>query len=184
MQEYPRCWATRARPTPVLPEVGSTMVPPGLSSPSASAASIIFTAIRSLELPPGLRYSTFATTVPAPAGTTEFRRTSGVPPMRSLMCCAIRMRSSSQAISGHAHPTPTAAEPRHVQVLAGGFADVLTDLAQRTDCLGHHRGGQLEVVHLAGPHPYFRRHTNRRKSLCRQLSVVQQHLGSGHMDQR
>ena len=73
------------------------MVPPGLSWPLASAASIIFTAMRSFELPPGLRYSILATTVPAPSGTTAFRRTSGVPPMRSLMCWAIRMRSSSQA---------------------------------------------------------------------------------------
>ncbi|CAG7268318.1 hypothetical protein PICSAR26_04276 [Mycobacterium avium subsp. paratuberculosis] len=68
------------------------MVPPGFSAPLASAASIILTAIRSLELPPGLRYSTLAATMPAPSGTTEFSRTSGVPPMRSLMCCAIRMR--------------------------------------------------------------------------------------------
>ena len=66
MHLYPRCWATSARPTPVLPEVGSTMVPPGLSSPLASAASIILIAMRSLELPPGLRYSIFAATVPAP----------------------------------------------------------------------------------------------------------------------
>ena len=32
----------------MLPDVGSTMVPPGFSSPLASAASIIFTAMRSL----------------------------------------------------------------------------------------------------------------------------------------
>ncbi|OBH74232.1 hypothetical protein A5682_03995 [Mycobacterium mantenii] len=83
----------------MLPEVGSTMVPPGRSCPLASAASIILTAIRSFELPPGLRYSTLAATMPAPSGTTEFSRTNGVPPMRSLMCCAIRMRSSSQAVS-------------------------------------------------------------------------------------
>ena len=56
----------------MLPDVGSTIVPPGFSSPLASAASIIFTAMRSLELPPGLRYSILATTLPAPSGTTEF----------------------------------------------------------------------------------------------------------------
>ena len=55
-------WATIASPTPVLPEVGSTIVPPGLSSPEASAASIIRTAIRSFTEPPGLRYSTLAST--------------------------------------------------------------------------------------------------------------------------
>ncbi len=51
---------------PVLPDVGSTMVPPGFSSPEASAASTILTAMRSLELPPGLRYSTLAATRPDP----------------------------------------------------------------------------------------------------------------------
>ncbi len=56
----------------MLPEVGSTMVPPGLSSPLASAASIILIAMRSFELPPGLRYSILAATTPEPSGTTEF----------------------------------------------------------------------------------------------------------------
>lgn len=44
---YPRTAPTSARPTPVLPEVGSMMVPPGRSRPSRSAASIMATAIRS-----------------------------------------------------------------------------------------------------------------------------------------
>ena len=39
---------------PVLPLVASTMVPPGLSSPDASAASIIETPMRSLTLLAGL----------------------------------------------------------------------------------------------------------------------------------
>ncbi len=46
----------------MLPEVGSTMVPPGFSSPEASAASIIRSAMRSFTDPPGFRYSTFTTT--------------------------------------------------------------------------------------------------------------------------
>ena len=56
-----------ASPTPVLPEVGSTIVPPGWSSPEASAASIIRSAIRSFTEPPGLRYSTLASTSGPPA---------------------------------------------------------------------------------------------------------------------
>ena len=44
-------------------EVGSTIVPPGLSSPDASAASIMRRAMRSFTDPPGLRYSTLASTV-------------------------------------------------------------------------------------------------------------------------
>ncbi|SLH21675.1 Uncharacterised protein [Mycobacteroides abscessus subsp. abscessus] len=67
----------------MLPEVGSTMVPPGFSWPDFSAASIIFTAIRSFELPPGLRYSILAATRPAFGPTTLLSRTRGVLPMRS-----------------------------------------------------------------------------------------------------
>ena len=50
-----------ARPIPVLPEVGSTMVIPGRSSPLASAASIIEMPMRSLTEPPGLNDSSLAT---------------------------------------------------------------------------------------------------------------------------
>ena len=41
----------------MLPEVGSTIVAPGLSAPDASAASTIETAIRSLIEPPGFERS-------------------------------------------------------------------------------------------------------------------------------
>ena len=43
-----------ARPVPVLPEVGSMIVPPALSFPSRSAASIRRSATRSLIDPPGI----------------------------------------------------------------------------------------------------------------------------------
>src|SRR4051794_38995831 len=79
---YPRSWATMARPTPVLPEVGSTIVPPGRSAPEASAASIIRTAIRSLTEPPGLKYSTLAITWPSRPAVTFRSRTRGVFPIR------------------------------------------------------------------------------------------------------
>ncbi len=76
-----------ASPMPVLPEVGSTIVPPGFSSPDASAASIIRTAMRSFTDPPGLKYSTLARTVGARSGVrfsvTRRSRTSGVLPIRS-----------------------------------------------------------------------------------------------------
>ena len=74
-----------ASPTPVLPEVGSTIVPPGWSSPEASAASIIRSAMRSFTEPPGFRYSTFASTrgaSPSPSSDVE-SRSSGVLPIRS-----------------------------------------------------------------------------------------------------
>ena len=56
---YPRTAATRASPIPVLPLVGSTMVPLGLSFPCRSASLIMLRQIRSLTLPPGLKNSTF-----------------------------------------------------------------------------------------------------------------------------
>jgi len=63
------------------------MVPPGLSSPDRSAASIIRTAIRSLTEPPGLKYSTLARTSGAVAGSRWLvipcSWTSGVLPISS-----------------------------------------------------------------------------------------------------
>ena len=52
--------AARARPMPVLPAVGSMMVPPGRSSPRCSASRIIQAPIRSFTLPPGLYHSSLA----------------------------------------------------------------------------------------------------------------------------
>src|SRR5439155_1184893 len=75
--------AAMARPTPVLPDVGSTIVPPGRSLPSRSAASIMRRPIRSLTEPPGFRYSSFASTVASIPRTRRWRRTSGVLPTRS-----------------------------------------------------------------------------------------------------
>ena len=56
----------------MLPEVGSTIVPPGFSRPSCSAASIMATAGRSLTLPPGLSISSLATTVQDRPSVTRF----------------------------------------------------------------------------------------------------------------
>ena len=57
---YPFAAATAAIPIPVLPDVGSIIVAPGLSFPLSSASSIIFNAILSLTLPAGLKYSNLA----------------------------------------------------------------------------------------------------------------------------
>ncbi len=67
----------------MLPDVGSTIVPPGFSSPDSSAASIMRSAMRSFTEPPGLKYSTLASTVGASPSVTELSLTSGVFPMRS-----------------------------------------------------------------------------------------------------
>ena len=44
----------------MLPDVASTIVPPGCNSPDSTAAWIIAAAIRSLTEPPGLKYSNLA----------------------------------------------------------------------------------------------------------------------------
>src|SRR5215218_8315906 len=65
---------------PVLPDVGSSTVQPGCSSPSASAFSIIARAGRSLMEPVGLRSSGFAHSRTCGAGESDGRPTSGVSP--------------------------------------------------------------------------------------------------------
>src|SRR5690349_18859225 len=60
---------------PVLPLLASTIVSPGRSSPSRSARSIMYLAIRSFTDPDGLRYSSL-TQIPSTC-------TSGVPPIAS-----------------------------------------------------------------------------------------------------
>lgn len=46
---------------PVFPEVGSMSVSPGFIIPARSASSTILRPMRSFTLPPGLKYSHFAT---------------------------------------------------------------------------------------------------------------------------
>jgi hypothetical protein len=82
--------AAIASPIPVLPDVPSMMVPPGLSWPLRSASSIIRTAIRSLMELPGLKVSIFARTVASVTPRVmRLMRTIGVWPMVSRMVLAI-----------------------------------------------------------------------------------------------
>src|SRR2546429_3016521 len=75
--------AAMASPWPVLPEVGSTIVPPGLRSPFSSAASIIRTPMRSFTLPPGFSISSLARMVGFTPAMARWSRTSGVFPIAS-----------------------------------------------------------------------------------------------------
>jgi hypothetical protein len=84
MQRYPLSAAAIARPTPVFPDVGSTIVPPGFSFPSRSAASIIARPIRSFTEPPGFRYSSFARIVGATSAPIRSSLTIGVSPTRLI----------------------------------------------------------------------------------------------------
>src|SRR5437016_7914195 len=83
MHLYPLTAATIASATPMFPEVGSTMVPPGFSNPLRSASSTTASAIRSLTLRPGLHASTFAQTVAPTPTVTWLSRMRGVLPTAS-----------------------------------------------------------------------------------------------------
>ena len=85
MSLYPLTAQAKARPIPVLPEVHSMTVPPGLSWPLRSAASIMLRAIRSLTLCPGLKYSTLARTGQGKSSAIWFIRIMGVLPMAPRM---------------------------------------------------------------------------------------------------
>src|SRR5258708_2247992 len=85
---YPFIAAAIASPTPVLPDVGSTMVPPGCNNPFCSASSIIAKPILSFTLPPGLRYSSFTKIVGFTSFASLFNFTSGVLPITSKIFCA------------------------------------------------------------------------------------------------
>src|SRR5262245_35615788 len=64
----------------MLPDVDSTIVPPGFNCPRRSASITIRSAVRSLTDPAGFIASSLATTVHARPAVTRLRRTSGVPP--------------------------------------------------------------------------------------------------------
>ena len=93
-----------ASATPVLPDVGSTMVLPRLSSPRASAASIISRAGRSFTLPPGLKYSSLASRWHGRSRPTRSRRTMGVPPMSSISAVDAHPSAALSRRSGTAPP--------------------------------------------------------------------------------
>src|SRR5580765_6109336 len=81
---------------PVLPEVPSMIVPPGLRRPFFSASSIIFTAMRSLIELPGLKVSILAATAAATSFVMRLIRTIGVWPMTSRMDDAILVTVGSR----------------------------------------------------------------------------------------
>src|SRR5215475_3575813 len=81
---YPLTAQTNARDEPVLPPVYSTTGWPGSRRPSASAASIIASAIRSLYEPVGLAASIFTQTSAQPSSAMLASRTTGVPPIAEI----------------------------------------------------------------------------------------------------
>ena len=80
----------------MLPLVGSTIVPPGCSWPSRSAARIISSAGRSFDEPPGFVVSIFIVSTHGMSWISliRFSRTSGVLPIRSMTLSAISVPCS------------------------------------------------------------------------------------------
>src|SRR5690348_7746749 len=143
-----------ASPTPVLPEVGSTIVPPGLSLPSRSACSIIARPIRSLTEPPGLRYSSLARIRAWPAGESLSSRTIGVPPTRS------RTVGYSRGIAGSLVVRETLEEAMKITVIGrgnvgGGLARRWCDAGHEVEELGRDGGDAsgADVLLVAVPGP-------------------------------
>src|SRR5215467_1955100 len=125
-----------ARPTPVLPEVGSTIVPPCFSFPSRSACSIIARPIRSLTDPPGLRYSSLARIRAWPGGESLSSRTIGVFPTSS------RRVGYSRGIARKPRAVPGVGggalrESRGALGLGGGREFVAPDQHEPGDERGH-----------------------------------------------
>ncbi|MNV37914.1 hypothetical protein D3C71_1294490 [compost metagenome] len=97
ISRYPRAAATKARAMPVLPLVGSIRTVSGPIRPCSSASLIIAYPMRSLTLPAGLKYSSFAITdAPSPFSSLyPFNSRRGVLPIRSVSLLAIFDISSS-----------------------------------------------------------------------------------------
>ena len=91
--------AAMARPTPVLPLVGSTIVPPGLSQPLRSASSIMRMPMRSLTEPPGLSISSLATTGVRIPLVTRLSRTRGVCPSASMTFWRISLGAETAVVA-------------------------------------------------------------------------------------
>src|SRR5689334_4303406 len=99
---------------PVLPDVGSSTVQPGSSSPSDSAFSIIARAGRSLMEPVGLRSSSLAHNRTCGAGDSDGRPTSGVSP---TACNSESYRAMTPPGDGLAHTAGDGGQDRDGGVL-------------------------------------------------------------------
>src|SRR5215213_2350002 len=135
---------------PVFPEVDSTTVlRPGSIRPSASAASIIATPIRSLTLPPGLCDSSLAISSAPQSGATRVSRTIGVLPTRSA-------RLSGIALAGG----ETVMRRRGYRALFASF-DRVADQPEHRGPQPHEESAPLGVPALFlihGLRPYPQRH--------------------------
>src|SRR5262245_18370233 len=128
---------------PVLPLVGSSSARPGWSSPEASAASIIATAMRSLIEPVGFCPSSFAKTRAPRSGRSRSSWTSGVSPIRSSSEGAVRTRLKGSARRAACH--------RGQENGPGRVVDLGVEAVQRADVFADDvhvdERGQVAVLH-------------------------------------
>jgi hypothetical protein len=146
---YPLAAATKARPMPVLPLVGSTRVVfPRVILPSASATAIMLEPILSLTLQHGCMISSLAATCPTHPAVTLLRYTMGVLPTRSTMPSAMPVTgagASRLARDWGAEAGPWRGEKRRRQSTAGTsgqpcspfFASTQQQASARPDELSH-----------------------------------------------
>src|SRR5512141_631639 len=125
---------------PVLPEVGSTIVPPGFSRPSRSAASTIASPIRSLIDPPGLARSDLIHTS-ASGPNSRLTRTCGVLPMVSSM---VRARMANLRWCCHRNLPPNA---------DAGYASTGYPYLQRAYAYGRHPRLRRVAAGFGAPPP-------------------------------
>src|ERR1041384_1288585 len=111
---------------PVLPDVPSTIVPPGFKRPARSASSIIFTAMRSLIELPGLNVSTFASTSPAiTPRVMRLMRIIGVAPIASstlsqiFFTLPLYSRLMPKLIAAPAVVAAAGTKPKRIEEFAG-----------------------------------------------------------------
>src|SRR5262249_26717673 len=129
------------------------IVPPGVRAPSRSAASIIARQMRSLTLPPGFRFSSFAHTcapTPSSCGMRE-RRTTGVEPIRSSGVRATCEASGMGRVAGKRERhdiggVRKGSIERIVVVFPGALGDLLLALPALRQLRVRHAAANLVLV--------------------------------------
>src|SRR5439155_20971213 len=101
---------------PVLPDDGSRIVAPGFSTPSRSASSIILSAMRSFDEPPGFWPSSFAQILTPDLGDSWCTPISGVSPISPRTESNFGTRSRAARDGGE--------DRQHVAVLHRGVEPV------------------------------------------------------------
>src|SRR5437870_4409472 len=117
-----------AREIPVFPEVGSRMTLPGVSFPSASAAWIIRSAIRSFSEPVGFWPSSLAHSFTPGRGERRWMPTRGVSPTASRMSFD---RIARDYASGGGHDLDRSIRPADERVMRSATTRSCVSISER-----------------------------------------------------